>query len=234
MDPKPEVSLVDCPLSVPRKAGGTGMLYFCSILGWGGIWGLLEGGQWMFQEADSSKSLGWGQSGGVAGLFVALGLGWLGALILSQQRQLKALHRQLRELDDRQNQYAKGVSRHLERMEAEWGRLHAREEAMAEPLLNFTGARVESNALHIRFENVGATVMELSVVSETPGCFAEVQPRVALRTGDPGRLVVVHPGGQPEADPTVRLSYVTRLGVRKTKQYTVPTDGAGLVEVVPD
>ena len=233
MDPKPEVPMVGCPLSVPEKEGGAWSRSFRSILAWVGIWGLMEGGRWIVQAADSSRTSGGLGSGGIAGLLVALGTGWIGALILSQKRQIKALGLQLRELDGRQNRSAEGVSRHLERMEAEWVRLHARDEAMAEPLLNFTGARVESNALHIAFENVGATVMELSVVCETPGCFAEVQPRVALRTGDSGRLVVVHPGGTPEADPTVLLSYVTRLGVKKTKQYAVPTEGGGLVEVAP-
>lgn len=231
MDPKPDVSLLDCPLLVPLKKEATWISYFSSILVCTTVWGVLEGARWAFLGTDMSRGAVWTQGGWLAGLLVALGTGWIGALIRAQKRELRVMQCQLEEMNRRLNQQGEGVLFHLQRMEAEWGRLEAREEATAEPLLNFTGARVDPNALHITFENVGATVMELSVLCETPGFFAEVQPRLALRTGDSGRLVVVRSGEPPEADPTVRISYVTRLGARKTKQYAVPSDGSGLIAV---
>jgi hypothetical protein len=231
MDPKPEVSVVDAPLSAPLKKEASWIPFFFSLLGCVAVWGVLAGARWAFLETDVSRGAVSTQEGWLAGLLVALGTGWIGALIRAQKRELSVLNRQLEEMNRRLNQQGEGVLFHLQRMEAEWGRLEAREEATAEPLLNFTGARVDPNALHITFENVGATVMELSVVCETPGFFAEVQPRLALRTGDSGRLVVVRSGEPPEADPTVRISYVTRLGARKTKQYAVPSDGSGWVAV---
>jgi hypothetical protein len=231
MDPKPDVSLVDCPLSEPLKNEASWVPYFFCFLGCAAVWGVLEGARWAFAGTDVPRGTVGTQGGWLAGLLVALGTGWIGALLRTQKREIRVLQHQLQEVDRRLSQQGEGVLLHLQRMEAEWGRLRAREEIMAEPLLNFTGARVDPNALHITFENVGATVMELSVLCETQGFFAEVQPRLALRTGDSGRLVLARSGEAPEVDPTVRISYVTRLGARKTKQYAVPSDGSGLIAV---
>ena len=222
------------PTQLPIKSGAVAPITVGILLGTLVLWGALASALLWFagKQANLESALSGLVNVLLASNALFSGVAFAGGVwgLIYLKRQFVIQQNAIERLQIEQSQQTALVTEQLSRMEAVWSRHRAEDDAMAEPQLNSKGGDTGENIKRVEFENAGATVMELSIQCETPGFFAELQPRLVLRSSDCGHVNIVGCNGKTDADVALTISYVTHLGKRSSKRFVVPAGNHALVE----